>query len=183
MNKHESKKISKFLSLVLRHQPQTIGITLDDNGWVEIDELLKGMASAKRHVTRDQLKNVVSSNDKQRFTLSDDGRRIRAKQGHSIDVDLGYQPATPPEHLCHGTPERFVPLIRDSGLKKIKRHHVHMHADQNLATEVGGRRGKPILLIVRSLEMHRAGHEFFVTENDVWLTDHVPAEFIDFPKD
>lgn len=182
MNKHESKKISKFLSLVLRHQPQTIGITLDDNGWVEIDELLKGMTSARRHITREQLENVVNSNDKQRFTISDDGCRIRAKQGHSVDVDLGYQTAAPPEHLCHGTPERFIPLIRESGLKKMKRHHVHMHADQNLATEVGGRRGKPILLIVRSLEMHNAGHEFFVTENDVWLTDHVPAEFIDFPK-
>ena len=183
MKKDKTKRISKFLSLVLRHQPQTIGITLDENGWVEIDSLLKGMASARRTITREQLENVVKSNDKQRFTISDDGCRIRAKQGHSVDVDLGYQAATPPEQLCHGTPERFIPLIRESGLKKMKRHHVHMHADQNLATEVGGRRGKPVLLIIRSLEMHNAGHEFFVTENDVWLTDHVPPEFIDFPQD
>ena len=181
MDKHETKRISKFLSLVLRHQPQTIGITLDESGWVEIDKLLHGMARSGKRVSREQLEQVVSNNDKQRFTISDDGGRIRAKQGHSVEVDLGYEAATPPELLCHGTPAQFIELIRESGLKKMKRHHVHMHADQNLATEVGGRRGKPVLLIIRSLEMHNAGHEFFVTENDVWLADHVPPEFIDFP--
>lgn len=181
MNNTQEKRISKFLSLVLRHQPQTIGITLDENGWVEIDTLLEGMACSGKRVSREQLEQVVSNNDKQRFTISDDAVRIRAKQGHSVDVDLGYQAATPPEQLCHGTPGRFVELIRESGLKKMNRHHVHMHADHELATEVGGRRGKPVLLTIRSLEMHQAGYEFFVTENDVWLTDHVPSEFINFP--
>ena len=182
MKKHDTKRISKFLSLVLRHQPQTIGITLDENGWVDIGELLKGMALARNRVSREQLEHVVASNDKQRFTISDDGQRIRAKQGHSVEVDLGYQAATPPEYLCHGTPARFVKFIRASGLKKMNRHHVHMHADRKLAAEVGGRRGRPVLLIIRSLEMREAGNKFFVTENNVWLADHVPQEFIDFPE-
>lgn len=179
----QTRRISKFLSLVLRHQPQTIGIKLDFAGWVDIDDLLKAMARGGKGITREQLEHVVSSNDKQRFTINEEGTQIRAKQGHSVSVDLGYQPAEPPEFLCHGTPERFVPLIQAGGIKKMQRHHVHMHPDQSLAKEVGSRRGKPVLLVIRAAEMHRAGHEFFVTENEVWLTDHVPPEFINFPED
>ena len=182
MNQKTNKRISKFLSLVLRHQPETIGIELDESGWVEISDLISGMIRSGRDVTINQIKEVVKTNDKQRFTISDDDQRIRAKQGHSVEVELGYQPATPPESLCHGTPDRFIPLIRDEGLKKMQRHHVHMHEDQKLAKEVGSRRGHSVLLNIRSREMHDAGHEFFVTENDVWLTDHVPPEFIDFPE-
>lgn len=182
MNEKQNKRISKFLSLVLRHQPGTINIKLDEAGWVDIDVLLKQMAKHRQSITRKTLERIVADNDKQRFTISEDGKRIRAKQGHSVDVDLGYQAAEPPESLCHGTPERFVPLIKESGLKKMERHHVHMHADKKLAEEVGGRRGKPVLLVVRAKEMHDAGHRFFVTENDVWLTDHVPPKFIDFPN-
>jgi len=181
MNATTKKRISKFLSLVLRHNPQTIGIELDEQGWVGVDELLEALAKNRRSVTRAQLEEVVNSNDKQRFSFSEDGAKIRAKQGHSVKVDLGYSPSVPPETLCHGTPDRFVDLIKSGGLKKMKRHHVHMHADQSLATDVGSRRGRPVLLVVRAREMHDAGFEFFVTENDVWLTDHVPPEFIDFP--
>ena len=182
MNPTKTKRTSKFLSLVLRHNPATIGIELDPSGWVEVDVLLAALSRNRRGLTRDQLEHVVASNDKQRFSFSDDGKRIRAKQGHSVTVDLGYQASQPPETLCHGTPSRFVSAIKESGLKKMKRHHVHMHADQKLATDVGARQGKPVLLVVRSKAMHEAGFEFFVTENDVWLTDHVPPEFIEFPN-
>ena len=182
MNSIQKKKISKFLSLILRHDPSVIGIQLDQSGWVDIDELLGAMARNGKNVSRQQLDEVVVSNDKQRFSISDDGKRIRAKQGHSVNVELGYQPVEPPETLCHGTPERFVRIIQQTGLKKMKRHHVHMHADPKLATDVGGRRGKPVLLIIRSRAMHQAGFEFFVSGNDVWLTDHVPPEFIQFPN-
>ena len=176
-------RISKFMSLVLRHKPQTIGIELDEAGWVDIDTLVTAMNQhpGGRGVTRDKLLQVVADNDKQRFCLSDDGQRIRARQGHSVEVALGLQPATPPEHLLHGTPQQNVAPIRESGLRKMNRNHVHLHAERETAQAVGARRGKPVLLSVRSGEMHRDGHEFFVTGNNVWLTDHVPSEYIDFP--
>lgn len=169
---------SKFLSLVLRHQPGMIGIELNDSGWTDVDHLLAAMARHGRTVTREQLEFVVRENDKRRFALSDDGLRIRASQGHSIGVELGYEPVEPPERLYHGAPEKFVASIRQSGLKKMKRHDVHLHEDQNVAETVGQRRGNPVVLVIRSGDMYRDGHEFFVTPNHVWLTDHVPAEYI-----
>ena len=184
MNKQSAKRISKFLSLILRHKPQTIGIDLDDAGWVEVATLLTALNKhpAGKSVSAVVLDEVVASNDKQRFEFSPDRQRIRARQGHSLDVELGYEPAAPPETLLHGTPDRFLDSIRESGLMKMNRHHVHMHVDNETSLAVGARRGKPVLVTIRSGEMHRNGHEFFVTENNVWLTDHVPPEFIDFPE-
>ncbi|MDB2686838.1 RNA 2'-phosphotransferase [Mariniblastus sp.] len=181
MNPNQTKRTSKFLSLVLRHQPETIGIELDSAGWVKVDELL---AAINRHpnqikLDRKSLEQVVGSNDKQRFEFDEKGTSIRARQGHSIDVALGYQPTTPPELLLHGTPRKFVAAICDTGIKKMKRHHVHLHTDLKTATDVGARRGDSVILTVRAGDMHRAGFEFFVTENGVWLTDFVPAEFIE----
>jgi len=181
MNPDQTKRTSKFLSLVLRHQPQTIGIKLDSSGWVSVDELL---AAINRHpnnikLNRKSLEQVVVSNDKQRFEFNEDRSSIRARQGHSVSVDLGYPPATPPETLLHGTPRKFVAPILETGIKKMNRHHVHLHTDQKTATAVGARRGDSVLLSVRSGDMHRAGFIFFVTKNGVWLTDHVPPEFID----
>ncbi|NQU20130.1 MAG: RNA 2'-phosphotransferase [Candidatus Nealsonbacteria bacterium] len=181
MNEKSVKRTSKFLSLVLRHQPEKIGISLDDAGWVDVDVLLGATARHGRPISRDTLDYVVRTNDKQRFIFSEDGQRIRANQGHSVDVDLGYRPADPPEILLHGTPTRFIESIRQNGLKKMDRHHVHLHADEATATAVGRRRGKPVLLKVRAQDMAREGHEFLVTPNEVWLTDHVPVEFIEFP--
>ena len=180
MNPSQTKRTSKFLSLVLRHQPATIGIKLSSAGWVEVDELL---AAINRHpnnikLNRKSLEQVVNSNDKQRFEFDKAGTSIRARQGHSLDVDLGYQPTTPPETLVHGTPRKFVATICETGLMKMNRHHVHLHTDLKTATAVGARRGDSVILIVRSGDMHRAGFEFFVTDNGVWLTDFVPAEFI-----
>lgn len=176
------RKISKYLSLVLRHQPDAIGLTLDEAGWTEVGDLLKRMNAAGRRCTREQLETVVRENDKQRFQFNEDKTRIRATQGHSVDVDLGYEEATPPNELVHGTPDRCVELIREGGLKKMQRHHVHLHCDKSLAANVGQRRGKPVVLTIDARGMFEAGHKFFVTPNDVWLTDHVPPEFIQFPE-
>ncbi len=172
------KSTSKFLSLILRHQPEKIGISLDPNGWVDIDVLLAGLQKFGKPLTREELDEVVTTNDKQRFII--EGERIRANQGHSVSVDLGYKNARPPVILYHGTYEGAVRSIMREGLTKQKRHHVHLHQDQKLALTVGGRRGKAILLTIKAEEMRKAGHLFQVTPNQVWLTDRVPPEFIEF---
>ena len=156
MNERELKRTSKFLSLVLRHEPHAIGIVFDPAGWVDIDLLLAAANRQGQAIDRPTLERVVRNNDKQRFSLSDDGRRIRANQGHSVDVELGYQPADPPAVLLHGTPRQFVESIRRQGLLKMQRHHVHLHEDAATATTVGNRRGKSVLLEIQAAEMHRA---------------------------
>jgi putative RNA 2'-phosphotransferase len=181
MDEKLAKQTSKFLSLVLRHRPDKIGISLDEAGWVDVEVLLAATARHGKPISRQTLDYIVRTNDKQRLSFSQDGLRIRANQGHSVEVDLGYQPAQPPEILLHGTPTRFVDSIRRDGLKKMDRHHVHLHADEATAVAVGSRRGKPVLLKVRAGEMAGQGHEFMVTPNRVWLTDRVPVEFIEFP--
>ncbi len=184
MDHKQRKRISKFLSLVLRHQPQSIGIELDDAGWVDVDALLRqASARGRQSISRAQLDEVVATSDKQRFAFSADGTRIRANQGHSVDVSLGYEARTPPQTLFHGTVADVLQAIRTGGLSKMQRHHVHLSADRDTATRVGGRRGRPVILIVRAAAMVAAGHEFFVSTNGVWLTAHVPAEFIEFPQD
>ena len=170
---------SKFLSLVLRHQPEIIGLSLDDAGWADIDVLIR-LSQPHRPLTRALIEQVVEENSKQRFAISEDGRRIRANQGHSIEVELGLQPLAPPTRLYHGTATRFVDAIRREGLVKRSRQHVHLSADADTATAVGARHGKPAVLIVRAGEMAAAGHAFFRSENGVWLTDAVPVGFIDF---
>jgi uncharacterized protein (TIGR02452 family) len=177
-----SKHLSKFLSLVLRHEPQRIGITLDSAGWTDVAELLAAAAVHGTPLTRDELAEIVATSDKQRFALSADGTRIRANQGHSVEVELELAPATPPTLLYHGTVDRFLDGIRAKGLIKGERHHVHLSADLETAQKVGGRRGRYVILVVRAAEMAAAGHPFYVSQNGVWLTDHVPCEFIDFPE-
>ncbi len=150
-------RTSKFLSLVLRHQPERAGLVLDEAGWVSVDDLLAGCAACGVELDRKQLEQLVQDSDKQRFALSDDGERIRANQGHSVSVALGYAPVEPPEILFHGTVERFLPSIRKQGLVRGKRHHVHMSATEDTAIKVGQRRGRPVLLKVRAGAMHRDG--------------------------
>lgn len=174
---------SKFLSLVLRHEPGRIGITLDSAGWTEVDALLAACAAHGHSITRAQLAHLVASSDKQRFALSPDGTRIRANQGHSVAVELGLTPQPPPAILHHGTVAAALDGIRADGLQKRARHHVHLSADLSTATKVGSRRGRPLILTVRAGEMAAAGYLFFRSENGVWLTDHVPPRFIDFPKE
>jgi putative RNA 2'-phosphotransferase len=175
-----SIKTSKFLSLVLRHKPELIGITLDSAGWVPVSELLRACQAHGKSLTLAELHEVVASNDKQRFSLSEDEQMIRANQGHSISIELGYKPALPPDILYHGTVEKFLPSIKVGGLKKGDRHHVHLSTDFETARRVGHRRGKPIILKVEAGRMHRNGHEFFRSENGVWLTEHVPTEYLIF---
>lgn len=169
---------SKFLSYVLRHRPDSIGITLEENGWVDVDVLLAAAQRHRKRISRELLERVVAENDKKRFALSDDGQRIRASQGHSVSVDLNLQPVQPPEFLYHGTVGRFLDSIRSQGLVRGKRHHVHLSPDEATARKVGSRRGKPVILTIEADRMHAAGHQFFCSANGVWLTDRVPSEFV-----
>jgi putative RNA 2'-phosphotransferase len=172
-------KISKFLSLVLRHQPDRIGLKLDSAGWISVEELLDACRSHGLTLTIGELEAVVADNDKQRFSFSEDGLRIRANQGHSVSIELGYQSVTPPEILYHGTVERFLKSILANGLSKGKRHHVHLSANIEIAQSVGSRRGPPIILKVMSGRMHRDGYPFYCSQNGVWLTDKVPPEYLE----
>lgn len=174
----ESIKISKLLSLVLRHKPQAIGITLDENGWTDVQTLLTRLAANGHQLTPDQLYDLVDTNPKKRFALTDDRTRIRANQGHSVEIDLGYRQSTPPEWLFHGTATRFIDSIMDQGLKKMGRHHVHLSDNEATARQVGSRHGKPVVLVVQAEAMARAGFVFFQSENGVWLTNHIPAAYL-----
>ncbi|MEW1772842.1 RNA 2'-phosphotransferase [Streptomyces sp. NPDC086777] len=173
-------KVSKYLSKHLRHQPERIGLSLDEAGWVEIDTLLAAAAAHGFPVSREELDHVVAANDKQRFAV--EGTRIRASQGHSIDVDLGLPPATPPPYLYHGTVARNLEAIRRAGLAPMNRHDVHLSADRETATRVGARRGRPVVLSVDAAAMHRDGHVFHISANGVWLTRAVPPRYLRFPE-
>ena len=175
---------SKFLSLVLRHRPESIGIELDPGGWVGVDDLISAASQRGRHLSRELIRRVVEENDKQRFALSDDGLRIRANQGHSIRaVDLALEPMEPPLTLYHGTVAKFLSSIRQHGLRKRSRNHVHLSSDVATARKVGMRRGEPVVLAIDSAAMHRDGMVFYRSANGVWLTESVPVEFIRFEVD
>ncbi|MEU6094206.1 RNA 2'-phosphotransferase [Streptomyces sp. NPDC047079] len=172
-------KVSKYLSKHLRHQPERIGLTLDEAGWVEIDVLLAAAASHGFRITRSELDRVVATNDKKRFAI--EGTRIRASQGHSIDIELGLPPATPPAYLYHGTVARHLDAIRAEGLRPMRRHDVHLSPDRETATRVGARRGRPVVLTVDAGAMHHDGHVFHLSANGVWLTQAVPPQYLRFP--
>jgi putative RNA 2'-phosphotransferase len=172
-------ELSKFLSYVLRHAPDSIGLAVDSGGWCEVSELIAKSAAAGRTFDEAQLLSLVAASDKQRFTLSEDGRRIRAAQGHSIAVDLGLIPVEPPHLLFHGTATRFLDAIRDEGLLPGSRQKVHLSGDEATAVAVGRRHGKPVVLHVRAGEMWVAGHAFWRADNGVWLVDAVPPHFLD----
>ncbi|AFY40245.1 RNA 2'-phosphotransferase [[Leptolyngbya] sp. PCC 7376] len=169
---------SKFLSYVLRHHPAAIGITLDKQGWINVDKLLLAIQQSGRNISLELLQEVVFTNDKQRFAFSADGQKIRANQGHSIDIDLALESQLPPQILYHGTAQRFLEAIQAEGLKKMQRHHVHLSPTLAIAEAVGQRHGKVVVLGITARTMHMKGHEFFLSNNGVWLTDHVPPEFM-----
>jgi putative RNA 2'-phosphotransferase len=179
MDERRTVKVSKYLSKHLRHQPERIGLVLDEAGWVEIDVLIAAAAEHGFRFTREELDHVVAANDKKRFAI--EGARIRASQGHSIEVDLGLPPATPPPYLYHGTVDRYLDAIRAEGLRPMNRHDVHLSPDRETATRVGARRGRPVVLSVDTGAMHRDGHVFHVSANGVWLTKAVPPEYLRFP--
>lgn len=177
----QGSQTSKFLSLILRHEPEAVGITLDEGGWVVVDDLLAALARHGKPLSRGELEEIVATNDKKRFAFNDDGTQIRASQGHSVEVELAYQPATPPALLHHGTVERFLASIRAQGLIRGQRHHVHLSADDETAARVGARRGRPVVLTIDAAAMFAAAHLFYRSENGVWLTEHVPPIYIRFP--
>ena len=181
MTDKEIIRTSKFLSLVLRHEPERVGIQLGEAGWVGVEELLQAVNGHGVSLTLEQLQHIVATSDKKRFALSEDGQRIRASQGHSVEIDLQYPPQTPPEILYHGTAARFLDAIRCSGLQKMDRHDVHLSAETKVTLQVGGRHGKPVMLAIRAGDMHRAGFVFRCSANGVWLVNQVPPEFIEFP--
>jgi len=178
IEKKRATSISKYLSLVLRHDPAAAGVTLDAEGWVGVAELLAGAARHGFSFTRAELEEVVQTNEKQRFAFSVDSQRIRASQGHSVSVELGLTPETPPEVLYHGTVDRFLSSIMDQGLDKRSRQYVHLSPDVETATRVGSRRGQPVILKIAAANMHSDGFRFFCSANGVWLTERVPPQYI-----
>ncbi len=164
-------RLSKRMSKALRHQPERVGLTLDPAGWVSVTELLNAIG-----ITDEEMREVVRKNDKQRFTI--DGDRIRANQGHSVEVDLGLAAATPPDTLFHGTIATFLDEILRDGLRPMTRHDVHLSPDRETARRVGARRGRPLILLVDAKTMHEDGHEFRLSANGVWLAQHVPAQYL-----
>lgn len=174
----ELTALSKFLSYVLRHHPESLGLTLGEGGWVSVELLLDACARDGRSLDRATLERVVRESSKQRFALSPDGASIRANQGHSLDVELGLGAVTPPDVLYHGTVERFLAAIRREGLQRGQRHHVHLSADKTVAASVAQRRGQPVVLEVDAAAMAREGFVFYRSDNGVWLTHEVPARFL-----
>lgn len=180
MDKH-AIKLSKFLSLILRHKPQVIGLRLDANGWADVDELIELVNQHGIAISSEMLAMVVRQNDKNRFTFNADRTKIRANQGHSLDVDLELVAEPPPTILFHGTATRFLSSIRDKGLIPGSRQHVHLSAEEVNAIRVGQRHGHPVVLTIRAQAMCEAGYQFFCSQNGVWLTERVPPQYIDFP--
>jgi putative RNA 2'-phosphotransferase len=178
MNKDRATSISKYLSLVLRHNPAAGGVRLDADGWVRVEDLLAGAARHGHFFNSAELEEVVQTNEKQRFAFDSDGQRIRANQGHSVSVDLGLTPETPPEILYHGTVERFLSSIMKKGLDKRTRQYVHLSLDVDTATRVGSRRGKPVILKIAAGSMYADGFRFHCSANGVWLTERVPPQYI-----
>lgn len=179
MSTKKLNEISKFLSYVLRHEPQSIGVDLDAEGWARIDSIIAGAVKKNQILNHELIRAVSNSSDKKRFAISDDSQFIRAVQGHSTkSVDLQHTKKQPPEFLYHGTSTRSLDSIQKQGLVKGSRHHVHLSRDIATALDVGQRYGKPTVLKIDALRMHNQGFSFFQAENDVWLTDTVPAEFI-----
>ena len=178
----KNRDASRFLSLILRHKPDNIGIKLDKNGWVEVDILLTQLKEHEREMTMLELTEVVTTNDKKRFEFNDEITKIRAAQGHSVNVDLQLKTKRPPMELFHGTVPRFLPDIMKGGLNKMKRHAVHLSDDIKTAEKVGSRRGKEIILTVDTGAMYADGFKFTQSKNGVWLVDNVPSKYLKIKK-
>lgn len=182
MDAKARKRISKFLSYVLRHQPELIDLELDKNGWANTEELIQKSITKNHRLTLEILKDIVATNDKKRFSFNEDQSKIRANQGHSLQhIDLEMQTQEPPAILYHGTVAKFLESIQELGLVKGTRQHVHLSLDIETAKKVGSRRGIPVILKINAKQMHIDEYEFYLSANGVWLTDHVPAKYIIFP--
>jgi putative RNA 2'-phosphotransferase len=182
MKSDRRAKASRFLSFVLRHNPDAAGIALDPSGWAKVGELLEAARLAGMHLDREALKVIVDTDPKKRYAMSADGTLIRANYGHSVPVDLGLDALEPPEYLFHGTSEPNLNAIRADGLQPRKRQFVHLSRDAPAAAIVGRRHGRPVVLSVRALEMHAGRHRFYHSESGIWLTKYVPPGYIIFPE-
>jgi putative RNA 2'-phosphotransferase len=171
-------KVSKFLSKHLRHTPEAIGLTLEPGGWVQVDALLGACNRRNFRISMKELEEVVARNNKQRFSFDPTGTRIRANQGHSVEIDLQLEPVEPPDVLYHGTGSQNVQAIQREGLHRMSRHHVHLSGDMSTALNVGARHGKPVVFGVDAAAMYQAGHQFYRSANGVWLVDHVPPGYL-----
>ncbi len=178
-DKKSQDKLSKFISLVLRHHPDAAGIALDEHGWAEVDDLLAGLKRTGRPIDRALLEKIVAEDEKGRYRFDESGSRIRANQGHSIPVNLELEPIEPPEFLYHGTASRFLGSILQEGLKPMGRQYVHLSQDLETAKKVGARHGIPVLLKVESGRMYREGQCFYQSENGVWLTEKVDCRYLE----
>ena len=178
MDEKRRTKISKFLSLVLRHKPEEIGLTLEENGWIPVKKLIGACADYGKKFSLAELREVVETNDKKRFSFDESGTKIRANQGHSVGVELEFEETAPPATLYHGTAEKNLGVIFAEGLKKMARHHVHLSADTDTAHKVGARYGKPVILEIDTAKMLEEGFKFYVSANGVWLVDAVPRQFL-----
>lgn len=172
---------SKFLSLVLRHRPDLLGLTLRPNGWVSVEQLIEAAAKNGKNLSRALINEVVDTSDKSRFSLSEDGQLIRANQGHSTSVALEFEQVAPPDFLFHGTAQKSIAVIQKDGLQKMRRHHVHLSADQETAHKVGKRHGLPVVITVNASVMAQDGFVFFLSTNGVWLTENVPPRYLTVP--
>lgn len=182
MNKDEITGISKFLSYILRHHPEAIGLELDRHGWAHIDSLINKARQEGKNLSRDKLQEVIESGTKNRFAISGDRKYIRAGYGHSIDIDLSLSPEMPPEMLYHGTARKNLENIRKQGLQSGSRNFVHLSLHKHDAVSVGGRHGEPVVLSIAAKKMHGSGFPFYQSESEpgIWLVDEVPPEFISF---
>ncbi|WP_175017402.1 RNA 2'-phosphotransferase [Rasiella rasia] len=178
ISEKQQTHISKFLSLVLRHKPETIGVQLDQNGWVDINELIEKSNKYGIKFNRETLNHIVATNSKKRFAINNKLDKIRASQGHSIEIELGYTSQKPPRTLFHGTSEKSVQSILKKGLKRQNRQHVHLSSDIETAKKVGQRHGKPYIFKVFAEQMFNDNLEFFISENGVWLTENVPEKYL-----
>ncbi len=177
---YNALKLSRFLSLILRHAPESIGLELDSQGWAKISQLLPLLKKRGFNLSFNELASIVQSNNKQRFIISEDKQKIRANQGHSIPIDLGYAEQKPPAILLHGTATRFIESIFQQGLTKQKRHHVHLSTDLSTAVSVGKRYGKAVILCIDAQTMYEHGYRFYLSTNGVWLTEQVPVDYISY---
>ncbi len=178
-SENQLRNISKFLSLILRHKPETIGIEIDKSGWTDVNILIENANKYGIKFDLEILKHIVATNSKKRFAFNDDLDKIRASQGHSLKIELGYTNQKPPEILFHGTSEKSVASILNNGLEKQNRQHVHLSSDIETALKVGQRHGKPIVFKVLAEEMYNDNFEFFISDNNVWLTNNVPEKYLE----
>lgn len=177
-NSNKDVELGRFISLILRHKPETINLLLDEFGWAKVDDLINGMCKIGKKIDTETLQRIVDENNKQRYSFNNDKTKIRANQGHSIKVDVELEEKKPPEYLYHGTADRFADSIMEVGIKRQSRQHVHLSKDMDTAYAVGKRHGKPIVLKIMAKQMYDDGYKFYISKNMVWLTEFVPVKYV-----